>query len=46
MQIVRPYIDDNKQVIFVEIENKLIHDIVNGAILALVVFGPLAVVSP
>jgi len=41
MKVVWPYVDENKQVIFVELEDDRLHDVVNGAIFALVVFLPL-----
>jgi hypothetical protein len=43
MQVVRPYVDENKQVIFVEIEDEFLHDVVNGLLFGLVVFVPLGV---
>jgi hypothetical protein len=46
MKVVRPYVDENKQVIFVEIEHELLHEVVNGFLLALIVFVPLGVLSP
>jgi len=46
MQIVRPYVDENKQVIFVEIEHELLHEVVNGFLLGLIVFLPLGMFLP
>jgi len=46
MQVVRPYVDENKQLIFVEIEHELLHDLVNGFLLAVLVFVPLGVLMP
>lgn len=46
MKLAKPYVDEQKQVIFVEFENELLQDVVNGMLLALVVFGPIALVTP
>lgn len=46
MRIVRPYVDENRQVIFVEFENDILQDVVNGALLALPVLGPIALLTP
>jgi hypothetical protein len=46
MRIVRPYVDENCQVIFVEFENETVQNVVNGALLALLVFGPIALLTP
>jgi hypothetical protein len=46
MRIVRPYVDENRQVIFVEFENETVQNVVNGALLALLVFGPIALLTP
>lgn len=46
MRPVWPYVDENRQVIFVEIENETLQDVVNGALLALLVLGPIALVMP
>lgn len=45
MNLTWPYVDENWQVIFVKFENETIHDVVNGALLGIVVFGPLALLG-
>lgn len=46
MRLVRPYVDENRQVIFVELENETAHEVVNGALLALLTIGPIALLVP
>ncbi|WP_157690379.1 hypothetical protein [Haloplanus rallus] len=46
MKVVRPYVDENMQLIFVELKHELLHDLVNGALLALLVVGPLSLFLP
>lgn len=46
MNLVWPYVDENRQVIFVEFDNETVQDVVNGALLALLVFGPIALLTP
>lgn len=46
MRLVWPYIDERKQVIFVELENDFLHNSINGLLLALLVFGPIALATP
>lgn len=46
MQLVRPYIDENRQLIFIEFENETVQDVVNGALRAILVFGPISLVTP
>lgn len=46
MKVVKPYIDENKQVIFVEFENQTIQDLVNGFILGIIVFLPISLTIP
>ena len=45
MNLVLPYLDQKKQVIFVELENETLHDVVNGALLAIVTIGPMIAVQ-
>jgi hypothetical protein len=45
MKIVKPYIDENKQIIFIELENKTLHNLINGFILGILVFLPIALVN-
>jgi len=37
MQLVWPYIDENKQVIFVELEDDTLHNVVNGLLLGILI---------
>lgn len=46
MRLVKPYVDEQKQVIFIEFEEQWIQDIVNGALLALLVMGPISLLLP
>lgn len=39
MKIVKPYIDEKSRVIFIEFENDTIHNIVNGFLFGLLVWG-------
>lgn len=46
MKIVKPYIDENKQIIFVELENETLHNVINGMILGLLTILPIALITP
>lgn len=46
MKIVKPYIDENKQIIFIELENETLHELINGMILGLLVILPIALITP
>lgn len=46
MQIVRPYVDENKQVVFVELEHDSLHNVTNGLILGVLVSVLLGVLLP
>lgn len=46
MRLVRPYQNERKEIIFVEFENETVEGLVNGALLALVVFGPISLFLP
>lgn len=39
MKLTLPYIDENKQVIFIEFENDMLHNLVNGGILGFLTVG-------
>jgi len=41
MKPLIPYVDEDSQVIFVEIKNQVLHEFLNGLILALIIFLPL-----
>jgi len=42
MKLVRPYIDNRKQVIFVECPNELLQNLINGMLFGHLIFVPLA----
>ena len=46
MRLKPPEITENYQLEIVESENKTIQDVINGMILALIVLGPIALITP
>lgn len=46
MQPVRPYIDENYQLIFIETDNQRVQDLINGALLGILIFLPIALATP
>lgn len=42
MRPVRPYIDENYQLIFIETDDRRVQDFINGAILGVLIFLPIA----
>lgn len=41
MKLVKPYIDENKQVIFIEIDEKWRHEVINGMLFGMLCAIPI-----